>query len=145
MNYSQNIKPNKIKNILIVSVLVVAISVFLFSLNPKSEKKGVAMTDASFDKIVFESDNPVMVDFWATWCGPCRMLSPIVEEIESEYKGKLDVIKVDVDQNSGIANRYSISSIPTLLFFKDGKVVDQQIGLISKEELKQKVDVLLEK
>ena len=89
---------------------------------------------AAFDQLVKESTKPVMVDFWATWCGPCQMLSPIVEEVSAEYED-VDFYKVNVDEEHGLAMQFGIQSIPTLAFIKDDKTVDLSIGLISKEEL----------
>jgi len=95
----------------------------------------LAVTDASFEQEVLKSDVPVLVDFWAEWCGPCRMVSPIVEELGKEYDGKLKVAKVDVDSNTQIATQYGIMSIPSLLFFKNGEVVDQIVGAVPKKAL----------
>jgi len=92
-------------------------------------------TDASFDQDVLNSEVPVLVDFWAEWCGPCKMIAPTVEHIASEYSGKVKVGKVNVDDNSAIAARYGIRGIPTLLLFKGGKVVDQRVGAVPKGEL----------
>ena len=101
------------------------------------------LTDDNFETEVIKSDKPVLVDFWAVWCTPCQMVSPIVEEIGRDYAGRLKVGKVNVDQNSKTASQYGIMSIPSLLFFKDGKVVDQVIGAVPKEHLKEKVDKIL--
>lgn len=101
------------------------------------------LSDATFDGEVVKSNTPVMVDFWAPWCGPCRMLSPVVEELSKEYDGKIKVGKVNTDDNSGVATRYRIASIPTLLFFKGGKVVDQLVGVHPKPEIKKRIDALL--
>ena len=92
-----------------------------------------AVTDDTFDAEVLKSDVPVLVDFWAEWCRPCLMVSPIVEELGKEYEGKLKVAKVDVDSNARIATRYGIMSIPSLLFFKNGEVVDQIVGAVPKK------------
>jgi thioredoxin 1 len=153
--FSENLKSNKMKKVLIVGVLIVAVSIFLYGKSTKSESSEAAistettenvevvLSDATFDKVVLKSDKLVMVDFWATWCGPCRMVAPTVKQIAEEYKGKIVVGKVDVDQCGATANMYRIQSIPTLLFFKNGKVVDQVIGVAPKEMLKQKIDNLL--
>jgi thioredoxin 1 len=101
--------------------------------------KPVEVTDANFQNEVLKSDLPVLVDFWATWCGPCKMIAPIVEEIAGEYSGKLKVGKVDVDSNQQIAMQFGIRSIPTLLVFKGGKVVDQLIGALPKKALIEKI------
>ena len=103
----------------------------------------IEFTDDNFESEVIKSDKPVLVDFWAIWCTPCQMVSPIVEEIAKDYADQLKVGKVNVDKNSKTASQYGIMSIPSLLFFKDGKVVDQVIGAVPKEHLKEKVDKIL--
>ncbi len=97
-------------------------------------------SDATFKKEVLESELPVMVDFWATWCGPCKMIAPHVEELTREYSGKMKIGKLDVDNNPKSASNYGIMSIPTLMFFKGGKVMDQVSGALSKSALKQKIE-----
>ena len=87
------------------------------------------ITDASFDEVVLKSDKPVLVDFWATWCGPCRMLGPVIEELATEYGGRVVVGKVDVDNNQEFAAKYGVRNIPTVLVFKDGEVVGRQVGV----------------
>ena len=100
----------------------------------------IELTDASFAKEVLESDLPVLVDFWAIWCGPCKMITPVVEEIAAEKSGKLKTAKMDVDKNLLTAGQYGIRSIPTLLLFKDGKVVEQIVGAASKAALLRKIE-----
>src|SRR4051812_30651904 len=99
----------------------------------------VQLSDISFDTDVLKSNNPVLVDFWAPWCGPCRMLDPIVEELAKEYDGKVKVGKLNTDDNPNVAARYNISAIPTILLFKGGQVVDQLVGVHSKGDLKKKL------
>jgi thioredoxin 1 len=99
----------------------------------------VEVTDANFQNEVLKSDKPVLLDFWAEWCGPCKMIAPVVEELAKEYDGKLKVGKVDVDSNQQTSMQYGIRSIPTLLIFKGGKVVDQLIGAVPKKMLAEKV------
>ncbi|MCX6159826.1 MAG: thioredoxin [Ignavibacteriae bacterium] len=97
-------------------------------------------TDANFADEVEKSDIPVLIDFWAVWCGPCRMIAPIVEELAGEYEGKAKIGKVDVDNNPGIAGKFGIRSIPTLLIFKGGKVVDQIVGAVPKGSIVDKLN-----
>ena len=100
----------------------------------------VHITDGTFDSEVLKSSIPVLVDFWAEWCGPCKMIAPVLEQIAGEYAGRLRVAKVDVDSNQGTAMRYGIRSIPTLLLFRDGAVQAQQVGMLSKDTLKKLLD-----
>jgi thioredoxin 1 len=100
----------------------------------------IELTDANFDELVINSDKPVLVDFWAEWCGPCRMVGPLVEELSKEYDGKAVVGKVDVDSNPGISARFGIRNIPTILFFKGGEIVDKQVGAVPKTVLAGKLD-----
>ena len=95
----------------------------------------ITLTNANFNEEVINSDKPVLVDFWATWCGPCMMIAPIVEEIAQEFAGKIKVGKVNVDEEDELASEYEIYSIPTLLLFKNGEVVGQLIGYNTKDEL----------
>ncbi|RLZ12631.1 thioredoxin [Faecalibacter macacae] len=101
------------------------------------------ITDSSFVSDIIESGKPAMVDFWAVWCGPCRMVGPIVEEIAGEFQGKAIVGKVDVDTNQEVAAKYGIRNIPTILFFKDGEVVDKVVGVAPKEQLVEKLNAIL--
>jgi thioredoxin 1 len=95
-----------------------------------------AVTDATFDSEVKKADVPVLVDFWAEWCGPCRQVAPILEELSKELEGKLKVVKLDVDSNPQVAQAYNIRGIPALLLFKDGQVAAQKIGALPKQQLK---------
>jgi len=103
----------------------------------------IEITDGNFEKEVLQSDLPVLVDFWAPWCGPCRMVAPVVEEIAKEYAGRLKVGKLNTDENQKVAAQYGIMSIPTLMIFKDGKVVDKLIGAQPKEAIVGKLDSVL--
>lgn len=102
--------------------------------------KLLAVTEETFDQEVLRAGLPVLVDFWAEWCGPCRMVAPIVEELATEYAGRVKVAKVDVDDNQRLAMRYSIMSIPTLGVFKGGELVDRIVGYMPKQELKRRLD-----
>jgi thioredoxin 1 len=101
------------------------------------------VNDGNFDEVVVKSDKPVVVDFWAEWCGPCRMIAPILEEISKEYSGKAVVTKCDVDNSPQVAAKYGIRNIPTVLFFKDGKIADKQIGAVPKNTFVNKLNALL--
>lgn len=105
--------------------------------------KPVELTDSNFDEMIQAGDKPVLVDFWAEWCGPCKMIAPVVEELANDYEGKAVIGKLDVDSNPGVSAKYGIRSIPTLLVFKDGKIVDKQIGAVNKGVLAQKLDAQL--
>ena len=104
--------------------------------------KPVEITDSNFEDII-KSDQPVLVDFWAEWCGPCKMIAPVIEELANDYEGKAVVGKVDVDSNPEVSGKYGIRSIPTLLVFRDGEIVDKQVGAVNKSVLSQKLDAQL--
>ncbi len=104
----------------------------------------VEVNDASFEQEVLQSDQPVLVDFWAAWCGPCKALSPIVDEVASEYSGKLKVVKMDVDRNQATPMRYGIRGIPALLLFKGGKVADQIVGYVPKDTIARSISRVIE-
>ncbi|AEK24175.1 thioredoxin [Capnocytophaga canimorsus] len=101
------------------------------------------ITDATFEEVVLKSDKPVVVDFWAAWCGPCRMLGPVIEEIAREYDGKAVVGKVDVDNNQDFAGKYGVRNIPTVLIFQNGEVVGRQVGVAPKKTYTDAIDSLL--
>ncbi|MGB0137042.1 MAG: thioredoxin [Flavobacteriales bacterium] len=103
----------------------------------------VEFTDANFEELAIQSDKPVLVDFWAEWCGPCRMVGPIVDEIHNDYDGKAIVGKVNVDENPGISTKYGIRNIPTIIFLKGGEMVDKSVGAVPKNVLTEKMDALL--
>jgi len=101
------------------------------------------VSDATFDQEVLQSEQPVLVDFWAVWCGPCKAIAPIVDGIAASYAGKLKVAKVNVDENPATPGRYNVRGIPALVFFKDGKVADQVVGFVPQEVIEEKVKKLL--
>jgi thioredoxin 1 len=101
------------------------------------------ITSANFEETVLKSDKPVLVDFWAEWCGPCRMVGPIVDELHTDYDGKAVVGKVNVDDQQEIAAQYGIRNIPTILFFKNGEMVDKNVGVAPKADLAKKIDALI--
>ena len=103
----------------------------------------IALTDDNFSEEVLQANEPVLVDFWAAWCGPCRMVAPIVEELAGEYHGRAKVCKLDVDAAQKTAGEFGIRSIPTLLIFKEGKVADQVIGAVPKTQITEKLDAAL--
>ena len=105
--------------------------------------KPVTIEDSNFNEVVLQSEVPVLVDFWAPWCGPCRMVAPVVEELADEYEGRIDFGKVNVDENAKIASQYGIMSIPTLILFKDGKPLSNIVGFRPKDELQKNLEEAL--
>ena len=103
----------------------------------------IAVNDTNFEELVVKSDKPVLVDFWAEWCGPCRMIGPIVDELSTEFEGKALMVKVDVDECPEISAKYGIRNIPTILFIKNGEVVDKQVGAVPKSTLVNKLNAIL--
>ena len=101
------------------------------------------LTDANFDEVVIKADKPVIVDLWAEWCGPCRMVGPIIEELAKEYEGKAVIGKLDVDSNPAVTSKSGIRNIPTILFFKGGEIVDKQVGAVPKSVIAAKLEKLL--
>ncbi len=103
----------------------------------------IEVTDANFEEIVLKSDKPVVVDFWAEWCGPCRMIGPIIKEMSTEYEGRAVLCKMDVDANPATPAKFGIRNIPTVLYFKGGQMVDKQVGAVPKSALANKLNALL--
>ena len=101
------------------------------------------ITDANFEEVVMKSDKPVVVDFWAEWCGPCRMIGPVIDEMHTEYDGKAIIGKVNVDQNPGVSAKFGVRNIPTILFVKNGEVADKAVGAVPKAQLTGKLDAIL--
>jgi thioredoxin 1 len=104
----------------------------------------IHVNDSNFEEIVLQSDKPVMVDFWAEWCGPCRMIAPFLEEISKEYEEKVLVVKCDVDDSPGVAAKFGIRNIPTVLFYKNGEVADKQVGAVPKSNFVAKLEGLFD-
>lgn len=102
----------------------------------------MAVTDGNFETEVINSETPVVVDFWAEWCGPCKLIAPVLDELAGEYDGKVRITKLNVDENPAMAGKYGVRSIPTLLFFKGGQIVDQVIGAASKPDLQKRLDAI---
>jgi thioredoxin 1 len=103
----------------------------------------IAVNEANFETVVLQATRPVLVDFWAEWCGPCKMMLPIVEELSRAFEGRVEVVKVDVDNAPTISSRYGIRNIPTILFFKNGEVVDKQVGAVPRSALETKINAML--
>ena len=101
------------------------------------------ITDSNFEETVLKSDKPVMVDFWAAWCGPCRMVGPIIDELSEEYEGKAIIGKIDIDSNQQYAAQFGVRNIPTVLVFKDGELVDRKVGVSSKNDYAETIDKLI--
>jgi len=103
----------------------------------------INITEENFDQVVLKSEIPVLLDFWAEWCGPCRMISPIIDELHQEFEGQAVIGKVNVDESASISGKYGIRNIPTLLFIKNGEVIDKHVGAVSKEDLSSKLSAIL--
>lgn len=111
--------------------------------NQKDKKMVVELTDSNFDEIVNNTDKPIVIDLWAEWCGPCRMITPIMEDMDKEYEDKAIITKLNVDENPETTGKFGVRNIPTVLFLKDGQVVDKQVGAVPKQVLTGKLEALL--
>ncbi len=130
----------------IILRLILKLISYLWPLNSESlnlYNMAIEVTDGNFEEVVLKSDKPVIVDFWAEWCGPCRMVTPVMEEISKEFSDKVVVAKCDVDSNPQVTSKFGIRNIPTVLFFKDGKVADKQVGAVPKKNFVSKLNALL--
>ncbi|MFQ5454739.1 MAG: thioredoxin [Nitrospirota bacterium] len=105
--------------------------------------KTLEVNSSSWEKDVLSAEGLVMVDFWASWCGPCKMIAPLVEELAEEYDGKVKVLKLNTDENPDVAGKYQVMGIPTMMFFKDGKMIDKSVGAASKQQFKEKIESIL--
>jgi thioredoxin 1 len=111
--------------------------------NLKTNNMALEITDANFEELVLKADKPVIVDFWAEWCGPCRMIGPVIEEMATEYEGKAIIGKVNVDENPGVSAQFGVRNIPTILFVKGGEVADKSVGAVPKAQLVSKLEALM--
>lgn len=139
-NNSPRRKPKTSCNSSLIVIIYKNLTIFQLLIKKEEAMSLQHFTDSNFKKEVLESNIPVLVDFWANWCGPCKMIAPIVDELAKEYSGRMKIGKVDVDGNSSLASKYGVMSIPTLIFFKDGKIMVQVSGALNKSALKQKIE-----
>ena len=112
-------------------------------INKNTRDMALEITDANFEEVVMNADKPVVVDFWAEWCGPCRMIGPIIEKMAGDYDGKAIIGKVNVDENPGVSSKFGVRNIPTVLFIKGGEVADKSVGAVPEKQLKEKLDALV--
>ena len=108
-----------------------------------ANEKVIVLTAENFEKEVLQAEKPVLIDFWATWCGPCQMIGPVLEQLSAEYEGKAKILKVDIDASQDLAMKYQIMSVPSMIFFKDGQPVDGVVGVVPAPYLKEKLDKLV--